>query len=396
MPPHPALEVFRAFLRLGLTSFGGPIAHLGYFRREFVERRRWLDEAQFAQLLAISQFLPGPASSQLGFAIGLVRAGWMGAIGAFVAFTLPSALLLFALAAAGAWTATPVGQGITQGLKLAAVAVVAHGVVRMARQMTPDAVRIVIAVAVLAGMLLVDAPWMQLAVIAAGAVAGALAVHGIPQDEGARFTLRYGPSGAAVAALLFVVGLAAALTWPSTLPSLASLGAAFWQAGSLVFGGGHVVLPLIERSVVSPGWVSADVFLAGYGAAQAIPGPMFSLAAFLGAQVPTGAPAALGALVATLAVFVPGFLLVVAILPAWTRLTQLPRALNAVAGVNAAVVGLLAAALIDPVITTAVKHPRDVVIAVVALALLWDGKRSALWSVGWCVAASAASALFIR
>ena len=409
------LEVGAVFLRLGLTSFGGPVAHIGYFRRAFVEQRRWLTEAQFAQLLAISQFLPGPASSQLGFGIGLLRAGGLGAIAAFVAFTLPSALLLFAFSEVSASLNTPLGNSVMHGLKLTAVAVVAHGVIRMARLMTPDATRIVIAGLVVVLTLTVRAPWMQLLVIALGAISGAVLLR-TPTRAGtaaatatgtatgtatstaaksSRLDVRYGRGISALAVLLFGVGLALAFAWPTRAPVLGSIFAAFFRAGAMVFGGGHVVLPLLEQSVVTPGWVSHEAFLAGYGAAQVIPGPMFSLAAFLGAQVPTGASPALGALTATLSVFAPGFLLLIATLPVWSRLTSLPRAMHALAGINAAVVGLLAAALIDPVGRAAISGVADAGIALVALALLWDDRRSTLWGAAWCVLAAVGLGLLV-
>lgn len=387
VPPQlrAVADVFGVFVGLGLRSFGGPIAHLGYFRHEFVERRRWISDAQFAQLLAICQFLPGPASSQLGFGIGLLRAGGLGAIAAFVGFTLPSALLLFGLASAGGLLESTLGRGVTHGLKLAAVSVVAHGVYRMARTMTPDAPRIGIAAVVAIAMLALPGAWMQLGVIALGAALGALVLRPDGAADSIDFPIRYGRVTAAAALALFLLGLAVALWWPTAAPVQASLGTAFWRAGSLVFGGGHVVLPLLEQSVVTPGWVSADRFLAGYGAAQAIPGPMFSLAAYLGAEASSGYPAWQGALVATLAIFTPGFLLLVALLPAWRRITAQPSALRAVAGVNAAVVGLLAAALYDPVWTSGVTGVADIAVAAVGLGLLWSGRLSPLWCVGWCV-----------
>lgn len=384
MPASP-LEVFSTFLRLGLTSFGGPVAHLGYFRAEFVEKRQWLEASQFSQLLAISQFLPGPASSQLGFGIGLLRAGWLGALAAFLAFTLPSALLLLAFASASSWMATALGTAVVHGLKLVAVAVVAHGVWKMARQLTPDAPRIAIAVAAIAVMLLTESAWMQLAVIAGGGLAGLIALRKAAHEEAVVLPVRYGRGAAISALVVFGLGLALALTWTSPAPSVIGTAAAFWSAGSLVFGGGHVVLPLLEQSVVATGWVTPDAFLAGYGAAQAIPGPMFSLSTYLGAAIPTGAPAVLGAVVATLAVFAPGFLLLIAVIPAWSRVTALPGALRAVSGINAAVVGLLGAALYDPVWTSGVRGVGDVAIAAGGLAILGLTKRSPLWVVAWCI-----------
>lgn len=377
-----------AFARLGVTSFGGPIAHVGHFRREFVERRRWLDDRRFSQLLAISQFLPGPASSQLGFSIGLLRAGWSGALAAFVAFTLPSVVLLSLLASSAAWLGSPLAVAATHGLKLTATAVVAHGVVRMATQLTPDLPRAGIAVAALVAMLVTQVAWMQLAVIAGGALLGAAVLRTAPREDGTALDVRHGRGPALAAIGLFVILLAFALWWPTRAPVLGGIWTSFYRAGALVFGGGHVVLPLLQESVVATGWVTTDAFLTGYGAAQAVPGPMFSVAAFLGAQVPTGGSPVLGGLTAVLAIFLPGFLLVIAVLPVWTQLTASPRAARAVAGVNAAVVGLLAAAWYDPVWTGGVRGPTDLAIAAVGFGLVSQERLSALWTVGWCVAAS--------
>lgn len=384
-PAGTPLEVLGAFTRLGLTSFGGPIAHIGYFHREFVGRRKWLSDDQFGQLLALCQFLPGPASSQLGFSIGLLRAGWLGAIAAFVAFTLPSALLLFALASASTWMRAPLGIALTHGLKLAAVAVVAHGLVLMAHRLCTDLIRATLAGAVVVAMYTLGGPWTQVAAIAAGGVIGLAFIRPSSSQQSVALPSRIGRSTAIAALALFALGLAVTLSWPTRAPVLQSVAAAFWAAGSLVFGGGHVVLPLLEQSVVASGWVSADTFMAGYGAAQAVPGPMFSLAAYLGAAVPTGAAPALGALVATLAVFAPGFLLVIGLLPVWTRLSANPRAAGAVAGMNAAVVGLLGGALYDPVWTSGVHSAWDAAVAAVGLMILWNSRRSPLWAVAWCV-----------
>lgn len=394
---RPAAEVFTTFLRLGLTSFGGPVAHLGYFRREFVDRRRWLEAEQFAQLLAISQSLPGPASSQLGFGIGLLRAGWLGGLAAFTAFTLPSALLLGALAVVGATLGGPWWTTVVHGLKLVAVVVVADGVWRMARQLTPDLARAGVALASSALVLGLATASAQLLAIALGAVLGAALLRRLPGPPDVRFALPFGKLGASLALLTFALGLGLALIVSaspsvaadgSAAPTLGALTATFWRAGSLVFGGGHVVLPLLSQGTVATGWLTENVFLAGYGAAQAIPGPMFSFAAYLGASVPTGFAPALGALIATLAVFAPGFLLLVAVLPVWSRLTALPGALRALAGVNAAVVGLLAAALYDPVIVSSVEAPRDLVILAAAAFIQWKLPRPTLWIVGSCVALS--------
>ena len=391
------LEVFRAFLALGCTSFGGPIAHLGYLRTEFVERRAWLSEAQFAQLLAISQLLPGPASSQLGFSIGLLRAGWRGAVAAFVAFTLPSALVLLLFAQLAATLDSPSGAAVVHGLGLVAVAVVAHGVWRMARLLTPDGRRVLIAIAAAALTLLTGSAALQLAVIAGGALLGALLCEGSPLDQSASLSAPYDHPVAVRLLALFTVLLLASLGWTlfasGTPPSLIGLAAELYRAGALVFGGGHVVLPLLETSLVESGWMSADAFFSGYGAAQAVPGPLFSVAAFFGASVPTEGPALLGAVVATIAIFLPGFLLMAAILPLWGGLARFTAAPRMLAGINAAVVGLLAAALYDPVLTTAISSVADVLIAGAAIVFLLISRRTPLWVVAWCVAASLATRL---
>jgi chromate transporter len=385
--PGSAIEVGVAFLRLGLTSFGGPIAHLGYFHREFVQRRAWLDEAHFAQLLALCQFLPGPASSQLGFSIGLLRAGWAGALAAFVGFTLPSALLLFVFAALSDRLGGPWGQGAIHGLKLVAVAVVAQGVLGMARSLAPDAPRAVLA-ALAAGVIAAfGQAWLQLVVVAAGAALGPWLCRGIGAQPGGTFALHYGRRTGAVLLGVFAALLALALA-PLAWPPLGAVAGAFYRAGALVFGGGHVVLPLLEQAVVAPGWVDRDTFLAGYGAAQAVPGPMFTFAAFLGERLQGGHGGAAGALVGLLAVFAPGLLLVAGALPFWRALATRAGAARVLAGVNAAVVGLLAAALYDPVWTSAVHDGADFAIALVAFTLLVAARWPALAVVAWCVVAA--------
>jgi len=384
--------VFRVFLRLGLTSFGGPIAHLGYFREEFVVRRQWLDDARYAQLLAICQFLPGPASSQMGFAIGLLRAGWRGALAAFVGFTLPSALLMFAFASVSARLDRGFGAAVVHGLKLVAVAVVAHGLLGMARQMTPDLRRIAIAVLACMCVLWLGSAWAQLASIAMGAVLGAMLCGRIASSAALQppLPIGYGRGMAISALAVFACGLAAALTWPSNEPTAGALAAAFYRAGALVFGGGHVVLPLLQQALVDTGWIDSGTFLAGYGAAQAVPGPMFSIAAFLGAVVPTGWPPAATACFALLAIFLPGFLLLAATLPFWQRVQAMRGAAPLLAGVNAAVVGLLAGAFYDPVWTQGIASWRDVLVVLVAFALLLRLRVGALWVVAWCVGATVA------
>lgn len=381
-------EVFIAFLKLGLTSFGGPIAHLGYFHRELVERRRWVDEERYAQLMALCQFLPGPASSQLGFALGLIRAGWRGALAAFIAFTLPSALLLFAFAQILPVLDDPYGQGALHGLKLVAVAVVAQGVLGMAQRLTPDAPRALIAAAAGGIVAVSGSAAAQILVVAMGAVLGLVFCRHVAAISGSSFALRYGVRTAAVLLIVFALLLAAAL-WPQSAASpLAAVAAAFYRAGALVFGGGHVVLPLLQEAVVAPGWVSADDFLAGYGAAQAVPGPMFSFAAFLGARLNGAQGGLLGASVSTLAIFLPGFLLIAGALPFWRSIQNRASAASALAGINAAVVGLLAAALYNPVWTSAVITPVDFAIALVGFALLVATRLSVLVVLAWCVLAS--------
>ncbi|KAF1701197.1 chromate efflux transporter [Pseudoxanthomonas kaohsiungensis] len=384
-PPVRAGEVFRAFLALGSTAFGGPIAHIGYLRRAFVLRRRWLDESRFAQLLAVCQFLPGPASSQLALAIGLQRDGGRGALQAFAGFTLPSALLMGLLAALSPRLDAPASAAALHGLALVAVAVVAHGVVGMARQLANDVPRAAIAIVAAALVLAGGTAWMQLVAIAFGALAGRWACRTPQAPPAAAFVLPYGLRTAAVCLALFLAGLVASLLVPpGGAPTLAGLAAAFYRAGALVFGGGHVVLPLLQQSVVEPGWIAQDAFLAGYGAAQAMPGPMFSLSAYLGALVELDAPAWIGATVALLAVFLPGFLLL-AVLPAWSAIAAHPGARRAVAGVNAAVVGLLAAALYDPVWTHAIDGPLDIAIAAATFGLLASGRLPVLAVVAACV-----------
>lgn len=385
---HSIGEVFRAFLGLGLTSFGGPIAHLGYMRDEFVARRRWLDDARFAQLLAVCQFLPGPASSQLGFAIGLLRAGWAGAIAAFIAFTLPSALLLFALATVSDRMQQGIGADVVHGLKLVAVAVVAHGVTQMAKQMLTDSSRILIAALACAVILFTGSALAQIGVIAAGALLGDMFCDVKQPETEEPLRLWYGARAVMISGALFAALLAGALLHRGGEASVAGLAASFYRAGALVFGGGHVVLPLLETSLVGPGWIEESKFLAGYGAAQAIPGPMFSLAAFLGAEVSAGVPSVVSGTVALLAVFLPGFLLLVAILPFWSRLHASTGAQRSIAGVSAAVVGLLGAALYDPVWTSAIDGSADVAISVVAFAVLLAFDRSVVAVVAWCVGAT--------
>jgi chromate transporter len=375
---HPLQEVFAAFLKLGLSSFGGPIAHLSYFRREFVQRRQWIDESRYAQLLALCQFLPGPASSQLGFSLGMLRAGWPGAVAAFIAFTLPSALLLLAFAQLLPYLEQSYGRAAIHGLKLVAVAVVAQGVLAMARRLTPDIPRALIAAGAAVLMLVGGPVALPLVVVAAGAVLGLWLCRSVTIAPGAPLTVAYGARTGAVLLLACGILLLAALATGAQAPPLARVASAFYRAGALVFGGGHVVLPLLQQAVVEPGWVTADEFLAGYGAAQAVPGPMFSLAAYLGARLHGAPDGAIGATVSVMAIFLPGLLLVAGALPFWRALSGRGGVMRALAGVNAAVVGLLAAALYDPLWTSAVHAPADFAIALAGFVLLAATRVSVL------------------
>jgi len=382
-------EVFFAFLKLGLTSFGGPIAHLGYFRKELIERRGWLSDNQFGQLLAICQFLPGPASSQLGFCIGLLRAGWQGALLAFLAFTLPSAVLLIAFAAILPMLSGVVGAAAIHGLKLVACAVVADAVLGMAKKLCPDADRQAIAVLSLATLLVISSATMQLFVVGLAALAGTRVLRGVSaQDSVHNLPLSYGRGVGGLFILLFGMLLIGLPLFATATPEILSVAGAFYRAGALVFGGGHVVLPLLQDSVVTPAWVTPEQFLAGYGASQAIPGPMFAFSAYLGAVMSEGQGAWLMAAVALCFMFLPGFLLVIGVLPFWRAVSYNPMASRAIAGVNAAVVGFLGAALYNPIFTSGITDPTDLAIAVVAFGLLAIGRLSPLVVVAWCVFAS--------
>lgn len=364
-------EVALAFLRLGLTSFGGPIAHLGYFRTEFVERRKWIDDRGYADLVALAQFLPGPASSQVGFALGMLRAGPLGALVAFLAFTLPSAALLVAVAYGAATIEGPIAEGVVHGLKLVAVAIVAHAVWGMARTLTPDVPRAAIAVAALLVVVFAGGILAQVGAILLGAVAGILLLRRPAEEVPEPVPFRI-PKAAGVAALAVFGVLLAGLPVLAALarvPALA-LADAFYRAGALVFGGGHVVLPLLEAEVVQPGWVPAADFLAGYGAAQAVPGPLFTFSAYLGALAEPGPGGVAGAAVALVAIFLPGMLLLVGVLPFWDALRRLPAAQALVRGANAAVVGILAAALYDPVFVTAVVDAPSFALVAAGVVLL--------------------------
>lgn len=352
-------QILLAFLRLGCTSFGGPIAHLGYFREEFVARRRWLSDHEFADVVALAQTLPGPASSQTGFAIGLLRGGWLGGVAAWLGFTLPSALLMFGFAYAQRNLTVP---GVVHGLQIVAVAVVAQAVLSMQRALAPDRTRASLAVIAAAITVLCPAPFNTLVAIAFGAAAG-LAFLSDPLGKSQPSDRRlHGRRSSTICLLLF-----AALFAVRFLPSRwAVLFSNLYRSGALVFGGGHVVLPLLESSVVANGFVPERAFLAGYGAVQAVPGPLFTFSAYLGAV----AAGPLGSLLALLAIFLPGLLLMAAVLPFWTGLSRSIRFKATLTGVNAAVVGLLAAALYSPIWTSTIHLPVDFAIALGAFTLL--------------------------
>lgn len=390
-------EVLAAALRLGLTSFGGPVAHLGYFRREYVERRRWIGEGAYGDTVALGQALPGPASSQVGIAIGTARAGLPGGLAAWLGFTLPSALVMGALGLGVAGGTLPGGAWV-EGLKLAAVAVVAHAVWSMARSLAPDLPRAAVALVAAAVALAFATPATQVLLIVAGALTGMLVLARLGAVPAARPEGLVDPArvaapvsrGVALGALglfaLLLVGLPL-LAAASADPAIAFV-EAFYRAGALVFGGGHVVLPLLEATVVAPGWVSQDAFLAGYGAAQALPGPLFTFAAYLGAAATGPVPGGVaGAALATMAIFLPGALLVVGALPFWASLRARPGAGAALAGINAAVVGILAAALVDPVARTAIGGPADLAVAATGFGALLTGRVPPLAVVGGSVAA---------
>jgi chromate transporter len=383
--------IFAVFLRLGLTSFGGPIAHLGYFRDEFVTRRKWFSDDAYADIVALCQFLPGPASSQAGFAIGVRRGGLTGGIAAWLGFTLPSALLMIAFAYGATFFSSSWGEGVIHGLKLVAVAIIAQAIWGMARTLTPDLVRAAIALIAAAAALFFENAAGQIGAITAGALAGMLFCR-----NGSRTTAHHGYSGvtrgAGAAALLLFASIFISLPFLDRpdLPALSLFGA-FYQAGSLVFGGGHVVLPLLETALVAPGWVDHATFLAGYGAAQAVPGPLFTLAAYLGAAAYPHPHGLAGAAIGLVAVFLPGLLLVYGAMPFWEAIRRQPLGQAAMKGANAAVVGILVAAFYDPVWSSAISGLADVTIALagfLALIIL----RVPPWTV--VVALAAAGAIF--
>jgi len=371
-----ALENLRVFLRLGLTCFGGPIAHIGYFRDEFVVRRKWIDEQAYADLVALCQFLPGPASSQVGFSIGLMRAGYLGALAAWAGFTLPSAIALVLFAyGAGALTGA-IGTGLLHGLKLTAVAIVAQAVFGMARSLCPDRERASIAVVATLIIFFSTSPVAQIAAIALGGIAGLWLCRNGPAAVASHVAMPVSRrAGVLALTAFFVLLIGIPLLRGLTGSSAIALFEAFYRSGALVFGGGHVVLPLLREAFVAPGWVSDDAFLAGYGAAQAVPGPLFTFAAYLGTVMNPGPNGWVGGVICLVAIFLPSFLLLIGALPFWDSLRRRATVQSALRGVNAAVVGLLLAALYNPIWTSAILAPADFAIGIVAFLLL------ALWAV---------------
>jgi len=374
-------EVLGVFAKLGVTAFGGPIAHLGYFRNELIQRRRWLDDNEYGDLVALSQFLPGPASSQVGFGLGLFRAGPAGAIAAFLSFTLPSAALMVAFAYGAPLFEGIVGGGILTGLKIVAVAIVAQAVLGMARTLTPDRVRAAIAALAATCALLLAGSVGQIGAIVIGAIAGLIFCRSALAPATAMIRFPVARTAGVICLVLFVlllVGLpvlAATTQWGAV-----QLFDAFYRAGALVFGGGHVVLPLLQAGVVDTGWISPDQFLAGYGAAQAVPGPLFTFAAYLGTLSTVGPGGIAVAAIALAGVFLPGLLPLTGVLPFWNAFRSRPWAQALMRGANAAVVGILAAALYDPVFTTAITGPEPFVLALICFVLLitW---RAPAWTV---------------
>jgi chromate transporter len=370
--PGSALEVFRVFLKLGVSSFGGPIAHLGYFREEFIVRRRWLDEQAFVDLVALCQFLPGPASSQTGFSIGLIRAGYGGALAAWCGFTLPSAIIMVLFAYGASALSGSAGAGLLHGLKLVAVAIVAQAVSGMARTLCPDRQRASIAVLSALLILFSTSSIAQIAAIVLGGLLGLwLCAGALPPPAEGRIRIPVSrPVGLVCLAVFFVLLIGLPIVQKLGGSSGVALFDAFYRSGALVFGGGHVVLPLLREAFVTPGWISDDAFLAGYGAAQAVPGPLFTFAAYLGAVVSPTPHGIAGAALGLFGIFLPGMLVLLGTLPFWDSFRQRGDAQAVMRGVNAAVVGLLGAALYNPLWTTSVKSPGDFGLALVGFVLL--------------------------
>ncbi|MBI4724189.1 MAG: chromate efflux transporter [Rhodomicrobium sp.] len=389
------LTIFLVFFRLGCTCFGGPIAHLGYFRAEFVNRRKWLNDEAYADVVALSQFVPGPASSQTGFALGLLRGGLRGGLAAWLGFTLPSALIMLLAAYGLKYAQSGIAQGLIHGLKLLAVAVVAQAVWSMGRSLCPDLPRAGFAFSIAAVLIAIPNGGLQLAAIALGAVFGLIFLRTGERPRGHSFGLSTGRTPALAAISLFFLLLAGLpLAVAVSQNGVVQLAEAFYRAGALVFGGGHVVLPLLQETVVQPGWVPHGDFLAGYGAAQALPGPLFAIAAFLGAKASIGPGGAIGALVAVIAIFLPGLLLFYGTLPFWDRLRSKQSARGALYGVNAAVVGILGAAFYQPIWTSTILKPLDAALALLAFAALTVVRLPVLAVAALLAAAGAGLAIF--
>lgn len=371
MQSHSPLEVLRVFLKLGLSSFGGPVAHIGYFREEFVVRRRWLDDDAFSDLVALCQFLPGPASSQVGFTIGLMRAGYRGAMAAWLGFTLPSALAMLMFACGAFALGGTFGVGLLHGLKLVAVAIVAQAVLGMARTLCPDRQRASIAGVATLIVLLMPPPASQIAAILVGCVAGLWLCNGPAASTTAAVRVPVSRRAGIVSLTLFallLLGLPLLRTYTAS-PAIAVF-EAFYRSGALVFGGGHVVLPLLRDAFVTPGWVSDDSFLAGYGAAQALPGPLFTFATYLGAIAKGSVHGAVGAALGLVGIFLPGLLILLGTLPFWEALRARAGAQAAMRGVNASVVGILGAALYSPVWNSTVETTADFSAVLIGFILL--------------------------
>ncbi|GKV57100.1 chromate transporter [Sporosarcina sp. NCCP-2222] len=358
-------EILKASTKLGLTSFGGPAAHIGYFRDEYVKRKKWLDDKMYADLVALCQFLPGPASSQVGIAIGLMRGGLFGGLLSWIGFTLPSVLLLMAFAYLMSNATFDIGW--LKGLKIVAVAVVAHALLGMGKTLTPDRQRITIAVLAAVTTLLMPTAFGQIMIIVLAGVLGFYLYRKEKTDAVADLTLSFGKRiGMAAWIVFFGLLIALPLLRPLSNHSLVAIFDIFYRVGSIVFGGGHVVLPMLEREIVPGGWMDAETFIAGYGAAQAVPGPLFTLSGYLGQYM----DGPVGALVAVSAMFLPSILLVIGALPFWSAVRSKPGIQAALKGVNAAVVGILLAALYNPVFTSSIHKPVDFAIALIAFALL--------------------------
>jgi chromate transporter len=390
-----AVEVFSVFLRLGLTCFGGPIAHLGYFREEFVVRRKWLDEKTYTDLVALCQFLPGPASSQVGFSIGLIRARYCGALAAWTGFTLPSAIALILFAYGASTLHGKFGDGFLHGLRLVAVAIVAQAIWGMSRTLCPDRKRASIATVVALIILVSNSPVAQVGAILLGGISGFWLCRERAELTADHIAIPVSRTVGIVALLAFFILLAGLpILRTVTTASGVALFEAFYRSGALVFGGGHVVLPLLREAFVAPGWISDDAFLTGYGAAQAVPGPLFTFAAYLGAVVDTSPHGVPGAVLGLIGIFLPGMLILLGTLPFWDDFRKRDSAQAIMRGVNAAVVGLLGAALYNPLWVTSVKMPSDFGIALFCFVLLTVWRTPPLFVVAIGAIGGAALAYF--